>query len=350
MNHSWQRGLGALAGIGVALLLAGCEIAGTVDVRSETEVVADFTITHAEPDCLGLEEFRGLVVRGTPDSSGNQVCRAQGTIDLNEFEDVGLKVSRVGEYLVLDLAVPERIGYAPLDVTVSFPGLVVEAGGGRATGNQVTIGPGMGITSASGTRLVALAHPGPEWWVVGVLAGLICGAALTLAGFWYRRRRRAARPAAADPAQAGGVPTSGILPAGTGTEPEQSAPASAVPGPAGEPRDVRAPAGDPGRGRAPDHSGEGGQASDAGHPGDDGQWSDPGHPQDRGYLNEPGYAARFAPPPGHRAAERQPRPTIAPAELPIPASSPEHLVWAPPDERGPGEPTARNGSGPGPID
>ncbi|MCC6495500.1 MAG: hypothetical protein IT193_04495 [Propionibacteriaceae bacterium] len=310
MNHAWQRSLGTLAGIALALLLAGCEITGTVDVRSETEVVADFTITHAEADCLGLEEFRGLVVRGTPDSSGNQVCRAQGTIDLNAFEDVGLGLSRVGEFLVLDLAVPEQLGYTPLDVTVTFPGQVIEAGGGRAAGNRVTLEPGTGITSAGGTRVVALAHPGPEWWVLGVLAGLVSGAALTLAGFWFWRRRQAQRPSATVPAppeaQPEGARPADRAPAGAPAVPDQ--PVQSVP-------DRFVP-----EQRSPTSSGD------------------------------PDYAARFAPPPGHRTGPREPAPTSVAAPVQLPPADAEHLVWAPPEERGPGEPPATNGSGRGPID
>ncbi len=310
MNHAWRRSLGTLAGVALALLLAGCEITGTVDVRSETEVVADFTITHAEADCLGLEEFRGLVVRGTPDSSGNQVCRAQGTIDLNAFEDVGLGLSRVGEFLVLDLAVPEQLGYAPIDVTVIFPGQVIEAGGGRAAGNRVTLEPGTGITSAGGTRVVALAHPGPEWWVLGVLAGLVCGAALTLAGFWFWRRRRAQRP-----------PATGSAPPEVPPEGGQPVDGDPAPAPAGSDQPVPS-------------------VADRVVP----EQPAPGN------SGDPDYAARFAPPPGHRTGPREPAPVSVPAPVQLPPADAEHLVWAPPEEREPGRPPATNGSGRGQID
>lgn len=80
MNRARLRTLAMIAGLALTMLLAGCEISGTVDVRSETEVVADFTVTHAEADCLGLEDFNGLVVKGSPDPSGGQVCRAQGPL------------------------------------------------------------------------------------------------------------------------------------------------------------------------------------------------------------------------------------------------------------------------------
>ncbi len=280
MSRAWRRGIVALAGLGVATLLAGCEITGTVDVRSETEVVADLTITHAEADCLGLEDFQGLVIKGTPDASGNQICRARGTLDLAAFEDIGVKVSRVGEYLVLDLEVPQQLGYAPLDLKVSFPGQVVEQGGGRAFGNQVTLTAGTGLTTSGRTRVVALAHPGPEWWVVGLAAGLVSGIALTMAWLWLRRRR--GRQPAAGQAAVPSLPDGGAQPVGTSSPiPERPAAEVTNPNPA----------------------------------------------------RDPAYDASFAPPPGHQAAPLEPDPTSLPATVTLPQPATEHLVWAPPEEQ-----------------
>lgn len=192
MPRPWQRISGGLAAGCLALLLAGCEISGTVDVRSDTEVVADLIVTKAEADCLGLTRFAGLVIKGTPDPNGNQRCRAQGTVDLAELKDYGVDVSGLGEYLMVDLALPRQFRDMPITIDITFPGRVVDAGATTASGNQVTLTEGLGVTDSPRTRVVAMSHPGPQWWVIGLVAGFGVGVCLTLVLLFLlllRRRR-----------------------------------------------------------------------------------------------------------------------------------------------------------------
>ncbi|MGV8908637.1 MAG: hypothetical protein ACOH1Y_06605 [Propionicimonas sp.] len=196
MFRPWQRILGGIAACCGALLLAGCEISGTVEVHSDSEVVANLIVTKAEADCLGLTEFAGLVVKGTPDPDGDQLCRANGIVDLAELKDYGVEVSRLGEYLMVDLALPRRIRDMPISIDITFPGPVVTAGDTTASGNQVTLTEGVGVANSGPTRVIAMSHAGPQWWVLGLTAGFVVGVGLTLAFVLVLRRRRLrSRPA-----------------------------------------------------------------------------------------------------------------------------------------------------------
>ena len=193
---SWQHLLRGLGCCCVALSLAGCEISGTVDVRSANQVEANLVITDAEADCLGLTEFAGLAIKGTPNPGGSQICRANGTVDLGKLKEIGVTVSEVGEYVTVELAMPPRVGPVPLKVDISFPGAVLDTGGATAWGNRVTLTQSTGRETLNTTKVVALSHPGPQWWVIGLSSGFAGGVGLTLVLLWLfgRRRRLAARP------------------------------------------------------------------------------------------------------------------------------------------------------------
>ena len=196
MGRPWQRMVGCTAAVVLALLVSGCEVRGTVEVKSGTEAVADLVFTESEADCLGLTKFAGLIIKGVPESDGHQTCRAQGTIDLEALKELGITLTQTGEYVIVDLALPQRVGSMPLEIDISFPGVVVEDAGMPVTGNSVRLGNATGISDFSPARFVALSHPGPQWWVIGLSSGFAGGVGLTLVLLWLfgRRRRLAARP------------------------------------------------------------------------------------------------------------------------------------------------------------
>ncbi len=190
MSRPWQRIAGCTAAALLTLLLCGCEVRGTVDVLSGTQAEANLIFTDAQVDCLGLTRYAGLVIKGSPDSDGNQTCRAQGTIELDALKDFGIQLSQAGEYVMLDLAMPQQYGFMPTEVDVTFPGTVVESGGLAVTGNSVRVADGDGVTNFSTARVVAFSHPGPEWWVMALVAGFGGGVVLTLAVLLFLRWRR----------------------------------------------------------------------------------------------------------------------------------------------------------------
>ena len=281
---SWQHILRGLAGCGLALVLAGCEITGTVDIRSGTQVGANLLITGAQADCLGLTEFAGLAIKRTPDPDGSQVCRANGTVDLEQLEEFGVTVSQVGEHVMVDLNIPRRVGYVPLEVDITFPGAVLDPGGATAAGNQVKLIQNSGRGSLNTTKVVALSHPGPEWWVIGLSAGFVGGVGLTLAllCLFGHRRRLAADQGEGDvlrpPDEAGAPPP---------PSPPTGGPPAATP-----------------------------------------PWSVPS-----ATVRDPDYEALFAPPSAHEPAWADPAPATS-GEAEGSESGSDHRIWGPPEDRG----------------
>ncbi|HEY3338805.1 MAG TPA: hypothetical protein VGK18_09900 [Propionicimonas sp.] len=280
MLRPWQRIVGCIAAALGALLLSGCEVHGTVDVKSGTQAEANLVFTDAEVDCLGLTKYAGLVIKGSPESDGNQTCRAQGTIDLDSLKDFGVELSQVGEYVIVDLALPQQYGFMPIQVDISLPGRVLEDGGLPLTGTTVRLGDATGVATLSPSKVVALSHPGPEWWVAALLGGLVAGIVLTAVVVLLARRRHSLRTtlhADAEP-----------------PEPDDTAPATGAPTPQ--------------------------QATVAS-----------GFEPD--VVRDEQYEAMFAPPPPGTvvAAVRAP----APAEPSPPATvAADHRIWAPPEDRG----------------
>ncbi len=181
MSRPWQRIAGCAAAALLTLLMCGCEVRGTVDVKSGTQAEANLIFTDAQVDCLGLTRYAGLVIKGSPESDGHQTCRAQGTIELDALKDFGITLSQTGEILLVDLAMPEQFGYMPIEVDITFPGTVLDAGGSTITGNSFALNERSGAASPDSLRLIALSHPGPEWWVLALLAGFGGGVAAAVA-------------------------------------------------------------------------------------------------------------------------------------------------------------------------
>ena len=277
MLRPWQRTVACTAAALLALLLSGCEVHGTVDVKSGTQAEANLVFTQAEVDCLGLTKYAGLSIKGNPESDGNQTCRAQGTIDLAALKDFGIVLSQVGEYVTIDLALPQQFGNMRTQVAIDFPGRVVADGGLTVTGTSVMLGDANGLATFSPVKVVGLSHPGPEWWVIALFGGLVAGIGLTGALVLLVRRGHRLRT---------------TLHVNAEPPPDPDAPA-----PNPQPATV-----------APD--GEPVSAASAAH-----------------------YEAMFAPPPQGTAATAVRMPP-APAPSP-PATVPaEHRIWAPPEDSG----------------
>ncbi len=177
MPRPWQRLAACTAAALLTLLLCGCEVHGTVDVKSGTQAEANLIFTDAEVDCLGITKYAGLVIKGSPAADGNQTCRAQGTIDLDALSDFGIKLSQTGEYLMLDLAMPQQYGYMPTKIDITFPGTVVDGGGSAVSGTSIQLNELVEVANPRGTRVIARSHPGPEWWVMALAAGFGGGVA-----------------------------------------------------------------------------------------------------------------------------------------------------------------------------
>ncbi len=277
MPRPWQRLAACTAAALLTLLLCGCEVHGTVDVKSGTQAEANLIFTDAEVDCLGLTKYAGLVIKGSPAADGNQTCRAQGTIDLDALNDFGIKLSQTGEYLVLDLAMPQQYGYMPTKIDITFPGTVLDGGGSAVSGTSVQLNELVQVANPRGTRVIARSHPGPEWWVLALAAGFGGGVVLTVAVVLLVRRHRHLQSTLQ--VDAGQLPTDATAPeAGTAPTPSPTT----------------------------THS------------------TDPREP-----VRDAAYEALFAPPePGTViAAPRQPAEPPPPPEATAPA---DHEIWAPP--------------------
>ncbi|HEY3406689.1 MAG TPA: hypothetical protein VGK53_00795 [Propionicimonas sp.] len=280
MPRPWQRLAACTAAALFTLLLSGCEVHGTVDVKSGTQAEANLIFTEAEVDCLGLTRYAGLVIKGSPDSDGNQTCRAQGTIDLGVVKDFGITLNQTGEYLMLDLGMPQQYDYMPTKVDITFPGTVLDGGGSLVSGNSIQLTErALSAGPESSRVVVALSHAGPEWWVMALVAGFGGGVVLTVLLLLLVRRHRHLRATLQVDADQ--------LPAPDATTPETGT----TPPPA-----------------TPDAS-----------------------PQEP--VRDAAYEALFAPPqPGMVATRtRQPAQPPPPPETAVPA---DHEIWAPPEYRG----------------
>lgn len=181
----------ALALAALSLTLTGCDLEGTIDVRSEQEIVVDVSVSDSAEACLGLSSQSLASLKVAVDDAGG--CRITGTLGQQNPAAELVTLSVVGENYVLDLNFPEGAGELPMDLFVTFPGQVVDGGGGRTDYNRVHFERGWGLGAVGKTRIVALNHPGPPWWVLAAGGGVLVGVLLTLALLLLLRRRRRAQ-------------------------------------------------------------------------------------------------------------------------------------------------------------
>lgn len=187
---SGRRLGGAVAAFAMAALsltLTGCDLAGRIDVRSEQEIVVDLYVSDAAQACVTLSEQSLASLSVVVDRGG---CRVTGTLGRQNPAPELVALLVVGEHYVLDLSFPEGAGEVPMDVIVTFPGMVLDGGGGRTDSHRVHFERGFGLGGVGKVRIVALNHPGPLWWELAAGGGVLLGALSTVTVLLLLRRRR----------------------------------------------------------------------------------------------------------------------------------------------------------------
>ena len=193
------------------IAFTGCEVSGTVDVRSAEVVDLDLTVKGDDYylPCASSGWGAGSLPLGFNefvDERGETTCRVFGTIHPELVRDY-LQISQPGEYLE---AASNPLAMAPgkdvpigsvwssprtkLDVTVTFPGRVLNSTG-EGNGNAVHFGDPKQYVRPYGLRATALNHPGPEWSTVGPGVGVAAGIGLAaVAMYLWRQRLRTTEP------------------------------------------------------------------------------------------------------------------------------------------------------------
>lgn len=190
MSRTRGRIAAALLTPALAFLLVGCEIRGTVDVISDEDVAIDVTITGlGRGECTDVgNNLSDLDVDRGISSSGTRFCRVKGVAKTEAL--AGLDVAGAGEYYVLELMFAGAASSWPTsDLTVNFPGQVLESSHGTVAGNSVHL-TDLSPFASDSLRVVALTRPGPPWWVVAGAVGIAAGALGALAFGRFRRFRR----------------------------------------------------------------------------------------------------------------------------------------------------------------
>lgn len=184
------------------LLLTGCTVAGTVEVRSSDEVVVDLTFRNDSLTDYRCEPeiFRdiSLTVETRTADDGAAFCVVTGVVHPERLRQF-LNVTHAGEFVAISV---NPLGVAPggeksaeisrssigeLDVTVRFPGQVLTTTG-EADGSSARFRDPKQLARPYGLAAEALNHAGPSWSVIGPLAGFLAGVAGT--ALWLRARRR----------------------------------------------------------------------------------------------------------------------------------------------------------------
>lgn len=193
--------------LALSLLLGGCRMSGTIDVRSAEQLVVDVTFVDPlfEQEVCSAGYWGNLPEELTGDFSdagGENSCRISGTVHPEKLRQY-LDLSQVGEYVSLHInplnVAPDgeptggspyySLLYSDLDLTVTFPGRVVSATG-DIDGTRVHFRDPAQFVRAYGLQATALSHAGPEWSVLGPLGGVAVGVIATL--LWHLGRRRRA--------------------------------------------------------------------------------------------------------------------------------------------------------------
>lgn len=210
----WRRLVGAALFVVASGLFGGCQLSGTLDVRSADQVVVDFTIADEQFD---REMCTAGYWGGPPDdltvdfsdAGGDNSCRIRGSVHPEKLRQY-LDLSQAGDYLSVHIN-PLNVAlggepsggsqyytllYADLDLTVTFPGGVLTATG-DIDFNSVHFRDPEQFVRAYGLQATALSHPGPQWSLIGPAVGVAAGVIATLLWQAVRRRRAASLRSAA---------------------------------------------------------------------------------------------------------------------------------------------------------
>jgi hypothetical protein len=227
MHSRWRRAAAAIALTLLGLVLAGCDASGTVVVQADDKVAIDLVVSGSD---LGVIEdgasvcpaqINSLTVAPMPTPNGTVACRITGTIQPSEFEQVAT-LTTVGEYQVLRVGLQsDSLSDGEVDLTIRFPGDVLQASNGQIEGNSVKI---TRLADFTGLAVVALNRPGPADRVIWAVAGVV-GTLLVVGALWLVLHRRTPHPVPPADAPADGL---GLLPsdgpAGAATAGEPFAP------------------------------------------------------------------------------------------------------------------------------
>lgn len=181
--------------VAIALLLAGCRAEGRIEILAEDSVTLDVTL-FGQPAADCTSDLSGLIASPAPDDRGEPACRYHGTVDPIAFRWMGRAVA-MGEYIAVvydgweasDVWSPQPTTSDSVDITLVFPGRIVETNGGSASGNELRLTDAAGLSGSGGLRVVALAHPGPALWVWWVTGGVLLGVLASLGVLWWGSRR-----------------------------------------------------------------------------------------------------------------------------------------------------------------
>lgn len=189
----WVRVATLCGALFLAACLSGCEIRGTVNVLSDQDLAVDVTMTGLNRGmCTSLtSELTELEVQRGIDSTGQRFCRVRGAVKAEDLTNVHL--ASAAEYYVLTVDAPGRLTSFPLsDLTVRFPGQVVESSHGTVSGSSVHLDDLAALAIGEPLRVVALRRAGPPGWLLAAGMGLLSGAIATFAAqrWWASRRAR----------------------------------------------------------------------------------------------------------------------------------------------------------------
>lgn len=192
-----------LAVLAAVLLLAGCDLSGSLNVRAPDQLDVDLTVRYVfserYPPCdqTAWNGHVPLTFTLTGDDM-TLVCHITGTVDPEALRDY-LAVVHVGELYRLSFnplsqaagtEVPIGAYYGVfdrMDVMVTFPGQVLTSTGSMK-GNSTRFTDPTQANQPYGLHATALDHAGPAWWLLAALGGLLTGLGLAAGWGWFRGR------------------------------------------------------------------------------------------------------------------------------------------------------------------
>ncbi len=192
-----RHGMCVLAALApaLALLLAGCDVRGSAEVRSADEVFVDLTFTDLPRGrCWALGHSDAGVTTVQHSVRGVSTCRVRGSFRPSSVIFVDL--ASVADYYVLSVDLTATAGsVGNADVFVSMPGTVGASSHGVVDGAHIRLSGEDVAFAGSYLRVVAQADNGSGWTPMAL--GLLAVAALGLVAA-FRRRAAESRPFPAD--------------------------------------------------------------------------------------------------------------------------------------------------------
>jgi len=184
MRHRLRRLLTIVIGLVAAVLLTGCDVTGTVKVRSDDMVDLDLRVALDRGDVCDWSGLADAVQTSEQRGRrGARVCVIRGTIPKERLRRWNVAIAHSGEHIdvtfnplgLVDGEGPvDDIGVDLVDVVVEFPGQVVDSNA-TVSGNTVEVTGVPRLTSSPALRAVALDHPGPPLFLLLPAAAFALG-------------------------------------------------------------------------------------------------------------------------------------------------------------------------------